>query len=135
MSITKRSLLRFASGVSALVLGSIALTVTGSPASAAVSCGGYTATQAAAAGYNVIDFSSYSTAQGTSGTSNDDWILGSSGGPDSLQGGSGNDIICSNGGDDYLYGDSGDDLLVLGDTAAYAEGGPDNDTIHGGGGN
>ncbi len=56
------------------------------------------------------------------------------GGDDTLQGGSGDDIIYGQGGNDTLYGDDGNDILYGGTGDDKLHGGDGNDMLHGGSG-
>ena len=110
---------RFGTGAAAVLISGAGLFL-GTPASALaaapVTCGGLTATQAAAAGYNVIDDSGQPGPAVVNGTSGNDWIYGT---PlaDTLNGAGGDDIICGAGDADTLIGGTGDDRLH-GDDAA-----------------
>lgn len=85
-------------------------------------CGGYTASTAPGAGYNVI-----------LGTSGNDLIAGTSG-KDWIHGLGGNDTISGRGGDDIICGGAGNDLLAGGDGNDFVDGGDGTDSVSGGSG-
>ena len=110
----------------------LSVTVTVANTASGVSCGGFNASSAAAAGYNWIE-----------GTDGDDHLDGEPGkdiivglgGDDKLHGKSGDDIICGGAGDDEIKGDDGDDTLYGGEGDDELEGKSGADTLYGDGGN
>ena len=96
-------------------------------------CNGLTETQAATAGYNIIDRSDANSQQTIIGTSGNDWILGS-GQADIIHGGNGADAICSGSGGDTVFGGRGQDVIDTGDGPDWANGGAGRDVVIGGSG-
>lgn len=93
-------------------------------------CGGMTAEQAAAAGYNVIDESAATSGQTITGTAGKDWIIGSEF-KDTILGKAGADVICARGGRDIVNGNWGPDMIYGGQDGDILRGGPGHDVIYG----
>lgn len=113
--------------------------VTTAPAQAAVECGGFTQVDAAALGYTTLmGGPGPDTLIGPAGTAT--WVFAGDG-PDIIQTGSdqdlvcgklGNDIITTGEGFDQVWGGDGKDVLDVGAGPDHAEGGQGDDVIFGG---
>ena len=116
---------------------------TAQAATSPVVCGGMTASDAFAAGLNVIDKSGQGGPAVVNGTSGRDWIYGTPA-ADTLNGAGGDDVICGGDNADTLIGGTGNDYLhgnadadtLFGDELGSGNGkvGDGNDKLFGGNG-
>ncbi len=92
-----------------------------------------TPSDAAAAGYNVIEDPTAGVADGglLEGTNAADAIF-ANGGDDIVYAGAGNDLICGGSGNDDIFGEAGNDAIFGQDHADKLEGGGNGDYLDGG---